>query len=116
MHSFVVRLIPTMASGSDALRIMLACYEGRRAVPGDYLGPATLLEAYDGAPPAVRNASILLLETGDGRARFPDLDWEKRAGAKGCCCDFVVHDGARPFFFSRIVAGSRATSDRCYRY
>ena len=89
-----------------ALDFMLEYYQGKRIVRG-LMGTRTMRDAMDSVVKGsvVQKKEIFLLkEVNGGNVLYPTLDsWTKRKHAKGCCCNFVVHDGTTPYFFSRIV-------------
>jgi hypothetical protein len=90
-----------------ALDLMLEYYKSTRK-PNGWMGIRTMQAAVDSvvesATTVERGGIILLEEVNGGNELFPRLEgWTKRENAKGCCCDFVVHDGTTPFFYSHIV-------------
>ena len=42
-----------------------------------------------------------LMDSKERRQKFPDLHYQD--DGVGCCCNYLVHDGSRPYFFSRMV-------------
>jgi hypothetical protein len=99
-----------------ALNFMLEYYQGKRTIrENDFMGPMTMRAALDsfvqGATAVEQGEIFLLEEVKGGNILYPKLDgWTKRENSEGCCCNFVVHDGTTPFFYSRIMG-----VNLCYR-
>jgi hypothetical protein len=90
-----------------ALDLMLEYYKKTRK-PNGWMGTITMRAALDSVVKAAnvveRGEIFLLEEVNGGNKLYPELEgWTKRENAKGCCCNFVVHNGTTPFFYSRIV-------------
>jgi len=99
---------------TDTRQLLLQIVEkahNRQTIVRDLMGPGTLKRAYDNI---VNNDSqnvslgqtLLLQESNleSSTGLYPDLE---RQGGMGCCCQFIVHDWKRPYFWSRMVGASR---------
>jgi hypothetical protein len=88
----------------EALRIMLAYYEGTHTLHG-WMGPSTLKDAHDAVPEDQRGTIRWLHEGQLKPGEYPELTRQK---GTGCCCNYVVHDEREhtPYFWSRIVGSA----------
>ena len=91
----------------EALRVMLAYYEGTHKLHG-WMGTSTLKDAYDAVPAAELGTIRWLHESQLKPRQFPELKRQKGTGKQ---CNYVVHDerDRKPYFWSRIVGVSRCS-------
>jgi hypothetical protein len=96
----------------EALDEMLLFYEIQKSRSNSYIGPDTLMWAFESIPPSELGETVILEEIDFSLEEDAEMPSRRREGV-GCCCRYKVQEPASnvTMFYSRIVGAGKGCMD-----